>query len=106
MVKHGGMRGDERRVRVRKVRGAGRELDALGRVHQGGEEDEAVGDVLGLLGEVLADERVVEPELVGEDHRLAVLLERLRRRPVRRVQRHGEVAKSHGRNYGTEQEGC
>ena len=102
MVEHGSMRSDQRGVRVRKVRGPGGELDALGGVHQRGEEDEAVGDVLGLLGEVLADERVVEAELVGEDdHRLAVLLERLRRRTLCRVQRHGEIAKSHGRNYVT-----
>ena len=54
-----------------------------------------VGDVLGLVGEVLADEDVVEAELVGEDHRLAVFLQRLRRRALRRMHRHREEAKSH-----------
>ena len=38
------------------------------------QEQHAAGDVLDLVGQVLTDERVVEPELVGEDHRLAVFL--------------------------------
>ena len=58
-------------------------LMRLGLVNQRREEDQAVGDVLGLVGEVLADEGVVEAELVGEDDRLAVFLQRLRRRRAR-----------------------
>jgi hypothetical protein len=64
-------------------------------VHQRREEDEAVGDVLGLFGQVLTDERVVEAKLVGEDHCFSILLQRLRRRAVRRVQGHGEKAEAH-----------
>ena len=94
MVEHRGVRGDQRRVRVRKIGGAGGELDRFGVADQRGEEDEAVGDVLGFFGQVLADERVVETQPVGEDDRLAVFLQRLRRRAVRRVQRHGEVTES------------
>jgi len=62
------------------------------------EENEAVGDVLAAIGEVLTDEGVVKSEPVRENDRLAVLLQRLRRIAVRRMQRHREVAQSHGRN--------
>ena len=54
-----------------------RELDVLGLGDQRRQEHHAVGDVLGLVGQVLADEGVVEAELVGEDDGLAVLLQRL-----------------------------
>jgi hypothetical protein len=44
---------------------------------------------------VLADERVVEAELVGEDDRLAVLPQRDRGIAMRGMQRHHENAESH-----------
>ena len=56
-----------------------RELDVLRVRDQRRQEEQAVGDVLALVGQVLADEGVVEAELVGEDDRLAVFLQRLGR---------------------------
>ncbi len=78
-----------------EIGGAGRELDGLGVVDQRREEHHAVGDVLAGVGQMLADEGVVEAELVGEDDGLAVLAQRLRPVPVHRVHRHGEVAQPH-----------
>jgi len=65
-------------MRVRQVRRAGAELDRLRLAEQCGEEDETVGDVLLGIGEVLADEGVVEPQAIRQDDRLAILLQRLR----------------------------
>ena len=48
------------------------------------------------IGQMLADEGVIEAELVGEDDGLAILLQRLRPAPVHRMHRHREVAQSHG----------
>src|SRR5438045_914832 len=91
------MRGDERRVTMGEVAGAGAELDRRRLGDQRGEEDEAAGDVLASVGQVLADEGVVEAEPVSEDYCCAILLQRLRRIALRRVQRHGEVAELHPR---------
>ena len=82
-------------MHVRQVGGAGGELDGLGVVDQRRVEHHAVGDVLARVGQVLADEGVVEAELVGQDDRLAVLAQRLRPVPVHRMHRHGEVAQPH-----------
>ena len=90
VIEHRRVRGDQRRMRMRQIRGSGGELDRLRLADQRGEKDEAVGDVLAAVGEVLADERVVEAEPVGEDHRLAVFLQRLQRMPMRRMHRHHE----------------
>src|SRR5207244_11538804 len=98
VVEHRRLSGDHYRVRLREVGGPGRELDRLGLADQRREENEAVGDVLAAVGEVLADEGVVESEPVREDDRLAVLLQRLRRIAVRPMQRHRKVAQTHGRN--------
>ena len=81
---------------LRQVAGAGAELDLLGGMDQRGEEQERVGDVLGPVGQVLADEHVVEAELVGEDDRLAVFPQRDGRVPVQRMHRHHEYAELHG----------
>ena len=59
------------------------------------EEQQAVGDVLGSLGQMLADERVIKAELVGEDDDLAVFLQRLRRAAMQRMHRHREIAQPH-----------
>jgi hypothetical protein len=63
--------------------GAAAELDALGVARQRGDEDQARGDGLGEVGDVLADERLLEAELLGEQHRLAILGERLPPVPAR-----------------------
>jgi hypothetical protein len=62
-----------------------------------GEEQQRVGDVLRLVGEVLADEGIVEAEPVGEDDGLAVLLQRFGVIPVQRMHRHHENSKLHRR---------
>jgi len=62
---------------------------------QGREKNEAVGDVLGFFGQVLADECIVKAKLVGQDDGLAVFLQRLRGRTVRRMHGHREITKSH-----------
>ena len=95
VVEHRGVRRDQHRVLLREVRGAGAELDLFGLGDQRRQEHQAVGDVLVAVGEVFADERVVEAETVGEQHRLPVLAERLRPVPAGGVQGHGEVAESH-----------
>src|SRR6266511_1819396 len=84
-------------MHLREVRGPGRELDPLGRRDQRGLKHHAVGDGLAGVGEMLAHEGVVEPELIGENDGLAVLLERLDPITVHGVHRHGEVAQSHSR---------
>jgi len=95
--------GDARRrgvARITSIASANRRLpSSSSSPHQGREEDEAAGDVLGLLGQVLADKCVVEAELVGEDHGLPILLQGLRRRAVDRVQGHGEVTEAHAPVY-------
>ena len=98
MIEHRRVLGDQHRMHVREIAGAGGELDGLGVGDQRGVEDHAVGDVLGLVGEMLAHEGVIEAEPVGQDDGLAVLLQRLRPVPVNRVHRHREVAQSHSRS--------
>ena len=103
VVEHRAVDGHQRRVHVGQVGRPGAQPD-LGRVvDQRGQEDEAVGDVLVPVGEVLADEGVVEAEPVGEDHRLPVLAECLGPRPPLWVHRHGEVAQSHDDLLGGQQ---
>jgi hypothetical protein len=77
---------------VRHVDRAGAEFDLLGRVDQACDEHRAGGDVLGLVGGVLADVALDEAELVGEDEGLAVLAERFPPVLVQRMDRHGEEA--------------
>ena len=67
----------------------------LGRVDQARDEHRAGGDVLGLVGGVLADIALGEAELVGEDEGLAVLAQRLPPVLVQRMDRHGEEAELH-----------
>src|SRR6266516_7558719 len=79
------------------IRSASRELDFFGSRDQRGLKHHAVGDGLAGVGEMLAHEGVVEPELIGENDGLEVLLERLDPITVHGVHRHGEVAQSHSR---------
>jgi hypothetical protein len=96
VVEHGRVRCHLHRVHVRQRRGSGRKLDALGRVNEGRLEQHAVGDVLRLVGKVLADERVVKAESVGEDDRLPVLLQGLGEVAVKRMDGHCKIAEAHG----------
>ena len=81
---------------LRQIGGAGGELDVPGVADQRGQKQQAVGDVLGALGEVLADEGIVKAEFVGEDDGLAVFAQRIGGAALERVHGHGEVAESHG----------
>ena len=95
MIEHGRIDRDHDRMHLREIGRAGGELDPRGVVDQRGVEQHAVGDVLAGVGQMLADEGIVEAEFVGEDDRLAVLAQRLRPVPAHRVHRHGEVAQPH-----------
>ena len=78
-----------------EVHGAAAQLDLARIARQRRDEDQARGDGFGEVGDVLADEGFLEAELLGEQHRLAVLFQRLAPVAADRVQRHGEVAKLH-----------
>src|SRR5687768_14736774 len=82
---------------VRHVDRAGAELDALGRIGERGDEHGAGGDVLGLVGRVLADITLDEAELVGEQEGLAILAQRLPPILAEAMDRHGEKAELHRR---------
>ena len=78
-----------------QVGGAGAELDPVGRVDQRRQEQHRAGDVLGGVGQVLADERIVIAEPVAQHDRLAILLERLGVVGVQRMHGHREIAETH-----------
>ena len=100
VIEHGGLAGDQDRVLLRQVGGAGGELDLGGGRDQGRQERHAVGDILAAVGQVLAHEGAAEAQFVGQDDGLAVLLERLRPVPVQRMHRHGEITQSHSMSSG------
>ena len=80
---------------LRQIAGAGCELDGFSIADEGREKEHAARDVLGALGQVLAYECVVKTEPVGEDDRVAILLQGIRRAPMLRVHRHREITQSH-----------
>jgi hypothetical protein len=100
VIEHRRVRRDQHGVLLREVGRAGRQLDPRRLRDECREEDQAVRDRLVPVGQVLADERVVEAEPVGEDHGLAFLGERVGPAPARRVERHREVTESHLRLQG------
>src|SRR6185295_3679058 len=81
---------------IRQVHGAAAELDALRVARERGNEDQARGDGLGEVGDVLADERLLVAQQLGKEHRLAVLGQRLAPIASDRMQRHREVAELQG----------
>ncbi len=97
VVDHRRVGGDDGGMAVRQVDHRGAELDLLGDAEQRRDEHHAVGDVLDFVGEVLAAIALGVAEPIGEDERLAVLLQRLGIVPALRVDRHGEKAKVHHR---------
>ena len=100
VVEHRGVRRDQNGVLLGEVRRAGAEPDLVGLRDQRGQENQAVGDGLVAVGEVLADERVVVSQAVGQQHGLPVLAQRFRPVPAGGVQGHGEVAESHDVSQG------
>ena len=68
--------GDGRGMGVRHIDRAGAEPDLLGGGCDPGEERDAGGDVLGLVGDVLADIGFGEAQFVGQQESFAVFPER------------------------------
>ena len=100
VIEHRDLRRDVGRVRVRHVERAGAERDLRRGVRDAREEHHRGGDVLGEVGDVLADEGLLEAEAIGQQDRLAVLGQRLPGVATRRVQRHHEHAQLHRRQAG------
>ena len=92
VVEHRDLGRDRGRVAVRKVDRARAELDPLRDVGEARQEHGAVRDRLRDVRDVLADVGLREPEPVGQEDRVSVLLQRLHVVALRRVHRHGEVA--------------
>src|SRR4051794_24684037 len=84
---------------VGEIDRAAAELDALRVARERGDEDQARRDRLGEIGDVLADERLLEAQALRQQHRLAILGQRLAPVAPDRMQRHGEVAQLHARPY-------
>ncbi len=78
VVEHRDLRRDRRRMAVGQVERAGAERDPLRQVREAGEEHRAVGDDLGQVGDVLADEGLGDSRAGRQQDRLAVLAQRLR----------------------------
>ncbi|MCP1976137.1 hypothetical protein M2181_008322 [Bradyrhizobium elkanii] len=95
MIEHGDGRCDCCRMRVWHVDGAGSKLDLLGCGCEPGNESDAGGDVLGLVGDVLADIRLGEPELIREQKSLTILPERLPPILVEKMDRHRKKTELH-----------
>ena len=94
-VHHRDLRGGRCGMPIGEIHRATAEPDALRVARERGNEDQAGSDGLGEVGEVLADERFLETKLLGEEHRLPILGERLAPVAPHGMQRHGEVAKLH-----------
>ena len=95
VVHHGDVRRDLRGVVVGQVDRAAPQLDVLRLVRDAGNEAQARRDGLAHVGDVLADERLAVSEAVRQQHRLAILLQRLRVVAPGRVHGHGEESKFH-----------
>ena len=96
MVEHRRLRRDDRRMLDREAEDSGAELDLLGLLQQRGEEDERRGDRLRRRRDVFADPALPKAQLVGQDHRLAVLLQDFRIIAAGVVNRLHEEAELHG----------
>ena len=80
---------------MREIDHRGAELDLRGRAEERRDEHHAVGDVLGLVGEVLAAIAFAVAEPVGEDERLTVLFQGFGVISCRRMDRHDEKTEFH-----------
>src|SRR5712691_1122475 len=76
MIKHCDRSRDRGRMGVRHVDSAGAELNLPGCRSEPGDECYAGSDVLGSVGDVLADISLGEPEFIGQKEGLAILVER------------------------------
>ena len=58
-------------------------------------EQHRIGDVLGLVAQMFADERIVITQFVAQDDRLSVFLQGFQLIAMQRVHRHGEITQTH-----------
>ena len=92
VVEHGRLRRQKRGMRVRQIGSAAAQLDGFGFRDQGGQKQQAVGHVFGLVGQMLAHKRIVKTELVGQDDGLPIFVQSFGGVPFKGMQGHGEVA--------------
>jgi hypothetical protein len=92
VVEHRDAIGDQPGVVVGERHDAGAELDVLGALGRGGDEDLGAADQLVATRVVLAEPRLVEAEPVELGDALEVVLERERRGQGDRGERRGEHA--------------
>ncbi len=97
VIEHGEPVREVHGIVQREQRDAGAETDALRQHQRLRDEQVGRGRVLPALGQVLADPRLGEPELIREHDLIDVAPVRVGERAVRRVQRHHEQAESHQR---------
>src|ERR1700760_582092 len=82
-------------MRVRHIDGAGAKLDLFGWGRDPGEERDAGGDILGLVGDMFADIGLAEAELIGKQEGFAVLLQRTPPILLEGMDRHREETQLH-----------
>jgi len=71
------------------------QFDRPGFGREARKEDHAACDILIFVGQMFADEGIVEAEPVREQHRLSVLAQGFVPRPVGGMHRHREISKFH-----------
>ena len=101
VVEHRNRGSNRSRMRVRHVDGAGAEFDLFRRGGEPGDEGNAGGDVLGLVGDVLADIGLGEAQFVRQQESFAVLLQGQPPILVERMDRHGKEPEIHSLLFPT-----
>ena len=96
MVEHRDLHRDMGGMAIGQVHGAGAEPHRPDPPGEGGEEHDAGGDVLGEVGDMLADIAFAEAQLVGEQEGLLVLAQGLAPVAAERMDRHREETELHG----------
>jgi hypothetical protein len=97
VIEHGEAVSEIDRIVQREERDAGPEPDAPGEREHLGDEQVGRWRRLPALGQMLADPRLEEPQLVGANDLGDVPVVAVGERPVRRVQRHHEQPELHAR---------
>ncbi len=95
MIEHRDLGRNRGRVAVRQVNRTGTEADPGGLPCEACQEDDAGGDRLGPIADMLAHERLAVAELVCQDDCLAILREAQREILPRRMQGHREEPEFH-----------
>src|SRR5712672_1700507 len=81
---------------IRQVDSSGTDFDLFGCRREPGDEGDAGGDVLGLVGDVFADIAFAKAQFVGEQEGFPVLSEGLPPILLERMDRHREEPELHG----------